>query len=127
MLIDTNVLVRHLTGEPADQARRATAFLNTTETLELPPLIVAELVYVLESIYEQSRPQVAALVRAVLAHPPIRADEEPTLLRAVEHYETAGAHFAEAYLAAVAERSDGRVASFDRGLDRITTITRIEP
>lgn len=127
MLIDTNILVRHLTGAPADQARRATAFLGTTETLELPPLIVAELVCVLESVYEQSRQQVAALVRAVLAHPPVDADEEPIVLRAVELYETAGAHFAEAYLAAVAEQGDGRVASFDRGLDRISTITRVEP
>lgn len=127
MLIDTNVLVRHLTGEPADQARRATAFLDTIEPLELPPLIVAELVYVLESVYEQSRRQVAALVRAVLAHPPVDADDEPIVLRAVELYETAGAHFAEAYLAAVAEQGDGRVASFDRGLDRVTTITRVEP
>ena len=123
MLIDTNVLVRHLTGDPADQARRATMFLSTAETLDLPAVIVAELVYVLESVYEQSRTQVAALVRAVLAHPPIRADDELTL----EHYETTGAHFAEAYLAALAQQGDGRVASFDRGLDRITTITRVEP
>ncbi len=127
MLLDTNVLVRHLTGEPSDQPRRATAFLDTDEPLELPALVVAELVYVLESVYEQSRRQVAALVRAVLAHPPVNAAEEPALLRAVELYETVGVHFAEAYLAALAEQGDRRVASFDRDLDRVPTITRIEP
>lgn len=127
MLVDTNVLVRHLTGEPADQARRATTLLRDAARLELPSPIVAELVYVLESVYEQTRPQVAALVRAVLAHPPIDAPEEALLLRAVEWYETTRADFAEAYLAAAAERSDGRIASFDRDLDRIDTVTRIEP
>jgi predicted nucleic acid-binding protein len=84
VLLDTNILVRHLTGEPAEQARRATMFLRNADALELPVLIVAELVYVLESVYEQTRPQVAALVRAVLAHPPVQASEGTVLLRAVE-------------------------------------------
>lgn len=127
MLLDTNILVRHLTGEPAEQASRATTFLRNANSLELPALIVAELVYVLESVYEQTRSQVAALVRAVLAHPPVHAPEETVLLRAVELYETARVDFAEAYLAAMAERRDGLVASFDRDLDRIDGVTRVEP
>lgn len=127
MQLDTNILVRHLTGEPTDQASRATAFLGEATLLELPSLIVAELVYVMESVYEQTRAQVAALVRSVLAHPPVQAFEEPVLLRAIELYETARVHFAEAYLAAIAERGDGLVASFDRDLDRIDGITRVEP
>ena len=127
MLLDTNILVRHLTGEPAEQAGRATTFLRNADSLELPALIVAELVYVLESVYELTRSQVAALVRSVLAHPPVHAPEETVLLRAVELYETARVHFAEAYLAAMAERSDGLVASFDRDLDRIDGVTRVEP
>lgn len=127
MLLDTNILVRHLTGEPRDQADRATAFLREAEALELPALIVAELVYVLEAVYEQPRPQVAALVRSVLAHPPVRASEESVLLRAIELYETTGVHFAEAYLASLAEQRDGLVASFDRDLDRVDTVGRVEP
>jgi len=127
VLLDTNILVRHLTGEPADQATRASTFLRDATSLELPALIVAELVYVLESVNEQTRPQVAALVRAVLAHPPVHAAEEPALLRAIELYETARVHFAEGYLAAIAEQRDGLVASFDRDLDRIGSVTRVEP
>ncbi|MGH9380714.1 MAG: PIN domain-containing protein [Thermoanaerobaculia bacterium] len=127
MLVDTNVLVRHLTGQPANQARRATKFLRNATRLELPSLIVAELIYVLESVYEQNRAQVSALVRSVLAHPPIHTAEESILVRAVEFYETTRAHFAEAYLAAAAEHNDGMVASFDRDLDLIDGVTRVEP
>ena len=90
MLLDTNILVRHLTGEPTDQADRATTLLRNAESLELPSLIVAELVYVLESVYEQTRSQVAALVRSALAHPPVAAPEEAVLLRAIELHETCG-------------------------------------
>jgi predicted nucleic acid-binding protein len=50
------------------------------------------------------------------------------LLRAVEVYETDRIDFAEAYLVACAETTGiNRVASFDRSLDRVATIQRIEP
>lgn len=127
MLLDTDVLVRYLTGQPADQARRASAFLRGADRLELPPLIVAELVYVLDSVYDRPRGQVAALVRSVVAFPPVVVSGEGSVLRAVELYETAAVDFAEAYLAALAEQTDGVVVSFDRDLDRIDTIQRREP
>ena len=61
--VDTNILVRHLTGDPPDQAARATKFLAAADELLLPDLTVAEVVYVLESFYEVGRRQVAELVR----------------------------------------------------------------
>lgn len=127
MVLDANVLVRRLTGDPPEQARRATAFLRTAELLRLADLIVAELVYVLESVYERPRPEVAALVRAVLAFGPVETEDRHLLLRATEFYEVHRIDFAEAYLAACAEGRDGHVVSFDRGLDRVATVQRVEP
>lgn len=50
------------------------------------------------------------------------------LLRALEVYETDRLDFAEAYLVAQAERSGiGVIASFDRAIDRVTTVRRLEP
>lgn len=50
------------------------------------------------------------------------------LLRAVEVYETDRIDFAEAYLVAQAESTGvGNVASFDRSIDRVATVRRIEP
>jgi hypothetical protein len=67
-------------------------------------------------------------VRAVIAFPAIIVLDARLLLRALELYEVVGIHFAEAYLVAAAEASGvGAVASFDRSLDRVTTIERIEP
>lgn len=126
--LDTNVLVRHLTGDPPEQARRATAFLAAADELLLPDLIVAEIVFVLESFYEVERERVAELVRAVIGFPPIVVVDEPLLLRALEVYEVDRLDFAEAYLVACAEVSGvGRVASFDRSIDKIATVERIEP
>jgi predicted nucleic-acid-binding protein len=126
--LDTNILIRHLTGDPPVQARRATAYLSQAEELLLPDLIVAETVFVLESFYELERPRVAELVRAVIAFPAITVVDEPLLLRALEVYEVDRIDFAEAYLVASAEASGvGTIVSFDRALDRVASVRRLEP
>ena len=47
--VDTNILVRHLTGDPPDMAAPATAYLRSAPELLLTDLVVAETVNVLES------------------------------------------------------------------------------
>jgi len=124
-LLDTNVLVRHLTGDPPSQARRATALLAGAHELLLTDLVVAELVYVLESFYRQPREDVAEAARSLLALPSIATVDPDLLLRSLELYESHRLDYAEAYLAAAAEVwGVGRIASFDRGLDRVASIKR---
>ena len=126
--VDTNVLVRHLTGEPPAQAARATRALEAGDELLLPDLILAELAYVLESFYELPRPRVAETLRAVLGFPPVRVVDPALLQRAVELYEVHRLDFADAYLVASAERSGvEQILSFDRAIDRVGTVSRIEP
>ena len=126
--VDTNVLVRHLTGDPPGQAARATAYLERADDLLLPDLILAEVAYVLESTYATPRIQVAETLRAVVAFRPIRVLDDVLLLRAIEIYEVHRLDFADAYLVASAERSGvGVVASFDRLIDRVGTVKREEP
>ena len=126
--VDTNIIIRHLTGDPPDLAARATAFLAGSSELLLADLIVAETVYVLESFYGVPRAEVAELTRAVVAFPAMRTLDPALLLRSIEIYEIQGVDFAEAYLAASAEATGvAQVASFDRSLDRVPSITRIEP
>jgi predicted nucleic acid-binding protein len=126
--VDTNVLVRHLTGDPPELAARATRFLAAADDLLLADLILAEVAYVLESFYEVPRAQVAATLRAVLAFPAIRVLDADLLQRAVEVYEVHRLDFADAYLVASAERTGiGVIASFDRSIDRVSTVRRDEP
>jgi predicted nucleic-acid-binding protein len=126
--VDTNILIRHLTGDPPQQATRATRYLGQVDQLLLADLIVAETVYVLESIYATPRADVAHALRAVVGFRPIRVLDEDLILRAIEIYEVHRVDFADAYLVASAERSGvGVVASFDRGIDRVGTVKREEP
>jgi predicted nucleic acid-binding protein len=126
--VDTNVLIRHLTGDPPKMARRASRFLAAAEELLLPDLIVAECVYVLESFYEVGRDRVAEMMRAAIAMPSMRVVDADLLLRALELYEREGLDFAEAYLVACAELTGAaRVASFDEAIDAIPSVERIAP
>ena len=126
--VDTNILVRHLTGDPPAMAARATAYLASEDELYLADLIVAETVYVLESYYEVARQQIAQAMRSLIAFDSIVTVDPALLLRAIEVYEIDRLDFAEAYLVACAESTGvGSVASFDKSIDRITTVERIEP
>jgi predicted nucleic acid-binding protein len=126
--VDTNVLVRHLTGDPEDLAARATAYLGSEGELFLTDLVAAEAVYVLESFYEAPRDEVAQALRSLVALDSIVCVDPALLRRAIEVYETDRIDFAEAYLVACAESTGvGKVASFDRSIDRVDTIERIEP
>lgn len=126
--LDTNIVVRHLTGDPPAQAVHATRYLERADQLLLADLILAEVAYVLESYYEVPRARVAETLRAVLAFPAIRVVDAELLQRAVEVYDVHRLDFADAYLVASAERSGvGVVASFDRAIDRVGTVQRVEP
>ena len=125
--VDTNILVRHLTGDPPDLAARATAYLASESELLLTDLVAAETVYVLESFYEVPRPEVAEALRSLVAFEAVACVDPALLLRTAEVYGTYRIDFAEAYLVACAESTGvGAVASFDRSLDRVPSITRIE-
>ena len=127
-ILDTNVLVRHLTADPPDQAAGATAFIAGAEELVLTDIVIAELVYALETVYRVERARVAELLRAVIAFPAIVVLDEALLLRALELYEREKLDFVTSYLAAGAEQSGvGVVASFYHSLERIKSVQLVEP
>ena len=126
--VDTNVLVRHLVGDPPDMAARATSYLREATELLVADLVVAETIYVLESFYEVDRRAVATSMRSLLALGSVVVVDPALLIRSIEIYEHDRLDFAEAYIVACAESSGvNAVASFDRSIDRVGTIERIEP
>ena len=84
--------------------------------------------YVLESFYKAPRDQIATVIRSLLSMRSVTTVDPALLLRAIEVYEFDRLDFAEAYLVACAETTGvGRVASFDRAIDRVATVERLEP
>lgn len=126
--VDTNVLVRHLVGDPPDLAARATAYLRKETGLLVADLVVAETIYVLESFYEVARPEISEAMRALIMMESVSVVDASLLLRSLEIYENDRLDFAESYLVALAESTNVmQVASFDRSIDRVQGVKRIEP
>jgi predicted nucleic-acid-binding protein len=115
--LDANVVLRHFTGQPPDLAARATAALvgAPPRSLVLADLTVAEIVYVLQGVYERPREEVVRLVEATLSLASIAVDNEALLRRTLEHYGRRGMDWPNAYLVALVEtRRLDSLLSFDR-------------
>ncbi|MFH1329190.1 MAG: PIN domain-containing protein [Actinomycetota bacterium] len=126
--LDTNILIRHLTGDPPRLAVPATRYLASAPALPLTGLATAEVACVLESVLRVAAPEVARLLRPAIAFPSIDVAGSALLLRTLEVCEVKRPDFADAYLVACAEASGiGVIASFDRNIDRVGTVQRIEP
>jgi predicted nucleic-acid-binding protein len=64
----------------------------------------------------------------VIGFPAIVVVDAPLLARALEVYEVDRIDFAEAYLVASAEATGVEtIACFDRAIDRVATVRRLEP
>ncbi len=121
--VDTNVLIRHLVGEPPVQAAAATEFLHTETELFVVDLVSAETVYVLESFFEAPRSQVAAAIRSLVGMASVTVVDAAIIRRTVEVYETDRLDFAEAYLVACAESTGvDTVVSFDRAIGQSSEV-----
>lgn len=131
LLLDTNVLVRFITGDPADMAEKARRLVERADAgevvLHITPVILAETFFTLESYYTMNRKEVAAILRGFLNCRGIEVTEKDRLLDALLRCQDKGAHFADAYLAACGADSGEAIASFDRDFDKFKDVKRIEP
>lgn len=92
--------------------------------------VIAEVVYVLSSktTYRQTRPQIAVPLRRLISIRGLRLDHKPTVLAALDRFETSNLAFTDC-LAVEHTRREGLDAlySYDRGLDRVADVRRQEP
>jgi predicted nucleic acid-binding protein len=128
--IDANVLLRLITNDPLDLAERASELAKRAEqgeiTLRVSPMIVAEIVWVLNSFYRYSRSQVADVLVPLLTSEGILLEESEQVIAALEQMASANVDFMDAYLAAVARREGEAVVSFDRDFKRLN-VAWVEP
>jgi predicted nucleic acid-binding protein len=130
-IVDTNVLVRFLTGEPPVMASKARRLVERADEgkliLIILPVIVAEAMYTLESFYAMKRKEVAAQLLAFIQSRGIEAAEPARVIDALTRCRDRAAHFADAYLAAAAVELRHPISSFDRDFDHFKEVTRFGP
>lgn len=131
-LLDANVLIRFLTKDDPVKAERVLRLfqkaLSDSVLYEVPSIVFAELVWVLDSYYEWPRVDIAERLASLLGMPPFHFPERELLARSLELYKTLNVDFIDAFLAAsILEAPSKRIYSFDRDFDRIPGVIRTEP
>jgi predicted nucleic acid-binding protein len=132
--IDTNILIRFLTGDdPVKHAAAKALFSQISEGIvrvSAPEAVIAEAVFVLRSprLYQLPRAQVVAMLTPIVRMPHFQLRNRRSVLRALHLFATTRLHFGDALVVAAMEHEGATtVYSFDHDFDRIPGMTRIEP
>ena len=102
VVVDTNLLVRYLTEDDPAKAMSVDALLKKARLGKIkilfPSVVVAELVWVLESFYRMSREQISELVNAILHTPGIEVQDEAIISGATRFYGQTNIDFVDAWI-----------------------------
>lgn len=117
--VDTNLFLRYLTNDVPEQADAVESLLIRAETGEIwlitSKLVIAEIVWTLESFYKKSKVEVRDFVLALLNTEGLEVEARDQILQAAIWYEEKNVDFIDACIAA---------QLFDEGPDMIYTFNR---
>ena len=131
--VDANVFLRYLTNDDPEKANRVDILLDRAAAGEVrlltTEMVLAEVVWVLESSFGLKNHQIAPMIKAILASPGIEVINGHFVARALDYYLSHNIDFIDGYIAAVMEkRKVADIFSFDRKhMGRIKSIIRKEP
>lgn len=131
LLVDANVLLRFITGEPADQANQVANLFEAADAgkirLTVLPMVLAEAVFVLTGFYEHSRSKTAEVLSHLISCPGFHSAEREVMLHALKLFGTSKLDFVDCHLAAASIRDGQAVVSFDQDFAKLHGVTHRKP
>jgi len=119
VVIDTNLLVRYLTDDEPQKAKAVDTLLNRASKGELkiliPSVVVAELVWVLESFYKSAAAEITELVESILNTPGVDIQDKWIIRAALKLYRRKEIDLVDAWIIEFAKaRGAKRIYTFDK-------------
>ncbi len=123
--IDTNVLVRLLVRDDARQVAGAEAFISKGAWVS--HLVLAETVWVLESVYRLGRRQIATAIAMLLDHVSIALQQPDVVAAALNQFRgRKSVGFSDCLILETARRAGHLpLGSFDRALARLEEVKKL--
>jgi len=128
--IDTNVLVRYITADDAEQAAIASKYLDQNCTQEQPGyinrIVQCELVWVLDKAYRYSSEQIAVALESIFRTRQFFIEDYEAALAALRQYRLGKADYADA-LIGYSNKSAGCsvTATFDRKAAKLAVFEEV--
>jgi len=123
--VDTNVLVRRVTRDDAQQVAAAEAFV--ARGAWVPHLVLAEATWVLTSVYERDPGEIATAVEMLLNHQHLTLQDADAVAAAVERFRWRPALGFSDCLKLEVARNAGHLplGTFDRNLAKLDGVERL--
>jgi len=132
--VDTNVLVRLLVNDPADQAQIEVAknLLRTAGQVYVPQIVQVEMVWVLETAYYFDKKAILQVLQHLSEHPCFILQHLELFIIATNDYHHSHADFSDCLILAESCHQAYQLATFDRKLGKLhdvrwLTINEISP
>jgi predicted nucleic-acid-binding protein len=125
--VDTNVLVRLVTGDDLKQAAAAEKFVSAAAWVS--HLVLAETLWVLSTVYDRDPPALAQTVDFLLKHRDLTIQDAEVVVEALVHYRNKPSlGFSDCLVLEIARKA-GHVpmGTFDRTLAKLEGAERIAP
>lgn len=117
--LDTHLLVRYLTQDDPRQAAVANRLIETELSEKqqgfVPHIVLVEMIWVLESCYDQKKEALVAVIESLLSTKQIIVERAEVVHLALKKYRAGNADFSDALVLTVCEASGcERTVTFDR-------------
>lgn len=130
-ILDANVLIRFLRGDHPEHSPKTRVLIAQAEAGEIRLVlfasVVAEVVFVLTSVYGCSRREVAESLLPFLHHGGIDCPEADSVSDALRRFQSKRVDYMDCYLAAEAKLRGVPVVSFDRDFRKFDDIDWCQP
>ena len=118
-VIDTNLLVRYLINDDQKKAEAVDNLLDRAAKGEVriivPSVVIAELVWVLESFYQLKADAILELVEAIINTSGLDVTDKSTIISALRLYKSKNIDFIDAWIIEFAkERGVKTIYTFDK-------------
>lgn len=118
--VDTNVLIRALTGDDAAQGPAAAAFIRAHAPVWVSQVVLLETVWVLESVYDCGKPSLVEALKRIIDNRELSLEEPAVARAALALYQAKGKVTFEDCLILESARKAGHLplATFDKALGK---------
>lgn len=130
-LLDTNVIVRFLTGDKDKKYRNLYSFFESLEKgdkhVDIKHIVLFQTVFVLKSVYQVEKEHIVESLLELLKYKGITVKDKKVITRTLEIWRENNNEIVDCYLVALLENDDQNILySYDRGFKRFR-VNRIEP
>ncbi len=117
-IVDANIVLRYLLNDTEDLAEEAAKILENKKVY-VPTEVIAEIVYVLEKVYQAKNDEIADSLRELFNYGNIDVDDYRVVEEALNVYSSKKLDFVDTLLFAYKKVRNAEVYTFDKKLKKL--------